>query len=313
MTILLMLALLTAGQGAPVPGITELRQRFEYDRSAPLAIEEGEGQAMDGIDVRALTYASPGGGRVTATLVRPTGAGPFAALIFSHWMVSPALGGDRTEFLREAMWLARGGVVSLLLDNTHRRPAPWRDPADPRDHSRDDQVMIHNVVDVRRAIDLLAARPDVDARRIGFVGHSYGANIGSIVAAVDGRLRALVLMAGVPSLTDLLRFNPNPEIVAIRRSTPPEALERYLRVMTAYDAVHYVPHIAPARVLFQVARTDYALPLDDARRYFEAARSPKDLRIYDGTGHDLSAEAFLDRAAWLHRQLKFEAPPGVAR
>ena len=65
-----------------------------------------------------LSYASPMGGRVTAYLVAPPGAGAFAGqhagIIF--WHPGDA---DRAFFLDEAVVLARAGGVSLLID------APW--------------------------------------------------------------------------------------------------------------------------------------------------------------------------------------------
>jgi dipeptidyl aminopeptidase/acylaminoacyl peptidase len=49
--------------------------------------------------------------------------------------------------------------------------------------------------DVRAAVAWLRARPDVDARRIGLVGHSEGALVAPMVAATDSGIRALALLA----------------------------------------------------------------------------------------------------------------------
>lgn len=57
----------------------------------------------------------------------------------------------------------------------------------------DRQAEIHAVVDLRRGIDLLLARPDVDPRRLAYVGHSYGAQWGAILSAVDKRIKTAVL------------------------------------------------------------------------------------------------------------------------
>lgn len=51
--------------------------------------------------------------------------------------------------------------------------------------------MIRSIVNIRRAVNILAAREDVDARRIAFVGHSFGAMMGA-VAAADKRFNAAV-------------------------------------------------------------------------------------------------------------------------
>lgn len=50
--------------------------------------------------------------------------------------------------------------------------------------------------DTGAALAFLRGRPDIDARRIGLVGHSEGALVGGIVAARDPALSFLVLMAG---------------------------------------------------------------------------------------------------------------------
>jgi len=48
--------------------------------------------------------------------------------------------------------------------------------------------------DVGRALDYLETRPDIDSRRVGYYGLSLGAAFGPVVAAVEPRLRALVLV-----------------------------------------------------------------------------------------------------------------------
>lgn len=52
------------------------------------------------------------------------------------------------------------------------------------------------IKDVRRSIDYLETRPDVDLERLGYLGQSWGARIGNIALAVEPRLRAGLLIAG---------------------------------------------------------------------------------------------------------------------
>jgi pimeloyl-ACP methyl ester carboxylesterase len=53
--------------------------------------------------------------------------------------------------------------------------------------------MLH---DATRAVDLLAARPEVDPRRLGAIGHSLGAKEALYLAALDPRVRAAVSSEG---------------------------------------------------------------------------------------------------------------------
>jgi predicted dienelactone hydrolase len=50
-----------------------------------------------------------------------------------------------------------------------------------------------------RAVDLLQARPEVDPRRIGVIGHSLGGHNAMFTAAFDDRLAAIVSNCGFTS------------------------------------------------------------------------------------------------------------------
>lgn len=54
------------------------------------------------------------------------------------------------------------------------------------------------MVDLRRGLDLLLSRPDVDRHRVVYIGHSLGAQWGAILTSVDRRMKATVLIGGVP-------------------------------------------------------------------------------------------------------------------
>ncbi len=50
--------------------------------------------------------------------------------------------------------------------------------------------------DLSRALDYVETRPDLDARRIAFQGVSWGSALGPLIAAVEPRIRAVVLVSG---------------------------------------------------------------------------------------------------------------------
>ncbi|HEX9564994.1 MAG TPA: alpha/beta fold hydrolase [Gemmatimonadaceae bacterium] len=50
--------------------------------------------------------------------------------------------------------------------------------------------------DIRAGLAWLRARPDIDAQRLGLIGHSEGAIIAPMIAASDTSLRGIILMAG---------------------------------------------------------------------------------------------------------------------
>jgi len=89
---------------------------FAYDEKAPLDFRETGVETLTDATVHDVSYASPKGGRVPAYLVIPRGRGPFAAIEFVHWGQ-----GNRTEFLSEALFYAKYGVISLMIDAPYRR------------------------------------------------------------------------------------------------------------------------------------------------------------------------------------------------
>ncbi len=71
--------------------------------------------------------------------------------------------------------------------------------------------IVSRVIDLRRGLDYLEARPDLDASRIAFFGPSAGAQLGLILAAVEARYRGVVLVgAGLPKYYEQLIAQANP-------------------------------------------------------------------------------------------------------
>ena len=54
------------------------------------------------------------------------------------------------------------------------------------------------VIAERRAVDLLLRQVGVDVKRIGYVGHSYGGIAGGVLAGVEPRIAAFVLLGAAP-------------------------------------------------------------------------------------------------------------------
>jgi dienelactone hydrolase len=271
---------------------------FEYDRFEPLDIQVANTQKSNSTTIQDISYASPSGGRVPAYLVVPSGSGPFAAILFVHWGQ-----GNRDEFLHEALALASAGTISLCIDAPFARPDFQETNAD----TPETQVLLlkQGIIEARRAVDLLVERTDVDPQRVGYVGHSYGATIGGILAAVEKRARVYVLMGGLPSLVDSYSTSQKPEIVQERDAIPPEELQRFINIMKPLDTDQYLGYAAPSVLFMQFARHDDFVTEEEAERFFKAASEPKTIHWYDG-GHEFNTQARLERVEWLCHQLEVE-------
>ncbi|AGC44119.1 hypothetical protein MYSTI_02803 [Myxococcus stipitatus DSM 14675] len=288
----------SATEGRPdLPTLrTELRRITEYDAKAPLDVQVVRSQRRGDITVTELTYASPKGGRVPASLVVPPGTGPFAGVAFQHWGQ-----GTKNEFLDEALTLARSGVVSLLVDAPHVRPEPWR--ASLQGTALPD-TLVKMMVELRRGVDLLASRPEVDAQRLGYVGHSVGAMVGGALAGVEPRLRAFVLMNGVGDYSRSVLEVETETRKQLEGQLSSEDFAAHARKLAALDGVVGVSDAAPRALFFQYGRSDPWVTAAQVTAFIDAATQPKLAKFYEG-GHELSEAARRDRAQWLRTHLGF--------
>jgi len=278
-----------------VAPFAQLLRLYDYDRNAPLELREAGVENREGVSVHDISYASPKGGRVPGYLVVPQGPGPFAGIIFMH-----GAGGSRAGTLSQAIMYARTGAVCLAIDApmSGGRAIPGEQFLDYRQPERTRDAFIQTVVDLRRGVDLLLSRSDVDPKRLGYVGGSFGAFVGGVLSGVEKRIRAYALPSGLASINEATVAT----LIKARQILPKDQLEKSFEVIDAVSAVHYVSHAAPAALLFQNGDKDAGVPRESAERLHRAASDPKTIKWYDG-GHGLNNQAVLDRADWLRRQI----------
>jgi len=281
----------------------DMLRHFDYDQKAPLNVKQIGMQRRTNATIYDVTYDSPKGGVVPAYLIVPKGRGPFAAIIWGHWYWQNSAMRNRKEFLDEAIALAPAGVVSLLTDGPIARPGhiESKDPIDER-VALD---FLQQVIDMRRGVDLLLARRDVDAKRIAYVGHSYNAGVGALLSGLDRRFKAFVLMAG--SMSDELTHNTK-EFQEFRQKVGPERLDTFITKYSYLDQGKFVSHAAPAVVFLQFATQEKFLTPERARQHAAVVSEPKQFKLYDAP-HALNAEARKDRIQFLIEQLNLKPVP----
>jgi dienelactone hydrolase len=278
----------------------ELCRLYDYDAKAPLEAREAGVTDRDGIKVHDVSFAtstkgtfaaSSKGGRVTAYLLVPAGQGPFPAVLFMHGAGGPGAG----RSIGSGLPFAKAGIAFLTIDGPYSgaRAAPGEQIWDPDKSAlvnRD--ALIQTVIDLRRSVDFLISRPEVDGKRIGFAGGSYGAITGGVLAGVETRIKAYVLMSGPPSILD----GQIPRIQSVAKQDGVAAL------FDPVAPIHYVGHAAPAALFFQFGRLDSGITADAARHMHEAASDPKLVKWYDA-GHTLNQAAITDRVEWMKKEL----------
>jgi dienelactone hydrolase len=188
----------------------------------PLAPERLESVDLGDVVREKVTYAVEAGERVPAFVFVPKGTGPFPAVLCHHqhggeFQVGkdgPA-GLGSTDDQHYAIELARRGYVTIAPD-----ALAFGERQDPshklKDASYERFEALHRITegkslqgkyvwDARRALDYLETRAEVDASRIGMIGHSLGGQETLFTTAADTRIRAAVSSCGFGSLRVLQR------------------------------------------------------------------------------------------------------------
>lgn len=286
------------GFGQTAQPAADVVSLFEYDRTAPLDVKEVGTKDHKGAKVVELTYPSPKGGRVPALLVLPRKGTAKGAALYQH---GRGEGVNKSNFLDEAAYLASEHKIAvLLIDAPFERPKPDQIPFGS---IRDREVVIQNVIDWRRGIDLLEARPDVATERLAFVGHSYGGRIAGMMAGIDRRLDAVVVMATVADNVEWMRTTPEPAIAALRANAPKDDLEYYFKTIEPIEPKYFLPKAAPTRLLFQFGLKEEYISKKEMDATAKLASEPKEVRFYDAP-HNLNTEATTDRVNWIVKELK---------
>jgi dienelactone hydrolase len=176
-------------------------------------------------------------------------------------------GGGGKAFRDWAEHWAKRGYVALAMDTAGCGPdGPLADGGpDQTDATKfrdftDDEARemwtYHAVSAVIRGVSLLAALPEVDRRRIGITGLSWGGYLTCIVAGLDDRLKVAVPVYGCGFLGDN-SFWKATSLAQMR----PEVRARWLR---DFDPSQYLGGVT-CPILFLNGANDFAYPLDSYR------------------------------------------------
>lgn len=229
------------------------RQAYAYDET-PLNAELIGADTTDAwIRERIEMDAAYGGERLTTFLFVPRGAEPpLQSIVFfpgSNVIYSRSyddLGTGAIDFL------LRSGraVVFPIYKGTFERGTDLRsDIQDESNHWRDHVIAWAN--DLRRSVDYLETRDDIDMERLGYLGISWGGAVAPIMLALEDRIRAAVIVVGGLLMQD----------------TQPMA-----------DPFHFLPRAQQPTVMIN-ARWDSFYPLETSGRpFFDGLGAPDDQR-----------------------------------
>lgn len=235
--------------------------------------------------------------RVFAWYGRPaSGDGPFPAMLLVH-------GGGGKAFAEWAEHWAARGYVSLAMDLSGNGPEGRLADGGP-DQSDDvkfrdfsdvevlDMWTYHAVAAVLRGHGLLAGRPEVDPRRIGITGISWGGYLTCIVAGVDPALAVAVPVYGCGFLDQNSCW--------LESRFLPMTADRRRRWVSWFDPSSYLAGVR-CPILFLNGSNDFAYPMDSYWKSFALVPGEKTMSMVIDLphGHIWSFEevdAFADEA-----------------
>ncbi|HET6824047.1 MAG TPA: dienelactone hydrolase family protein [Anaerolineales bacterium] len=266
-----------------------LDQMREYQKLESKDVRVLGKRVQDGMESQLLVLETPFRYRRVAEMFRPEGETSLAAVLYVHWYEPESISSHRTQFEEEAKELARLGAVCLSIETL------WsdRDFFLKRTQKEDMQNSMEEVVNIRRALDLLLSQPNVDVKRVAYVGHDFGGMYGVLAGSLDQRPTHYVVMASTPRFPDWYLYLPKLE---------GEARETFIQQMAEIDPITHVPNLSPASVLFQFATDDFHVPKERAEEFFAAAKEPREIKWYEAQ-HGLNEIATQDRKTWLKQSL----------
>ncbi len=261
---------------------------FGYDRDLPLEAERRTVRDAETLKVERFELTSRNDQRVPGLLLSdPRAEGPRPLVLVGH----PGTLDKGADYVLwpAQQWVARGAICATIDQAGHgeraRRPVTMDDfmnwPMRRLDQS------LQTAVDWMRALDWLAALPEVDAERVGFVGFSMGGMRGAPFVGLDSRVRAASFcISGATTLGG----NDSPSGRLAARLTDPGV---------------YAPMTAGRPIQVVAGERDDLVTPEATQRFYDLLAEPREL-VWLPCGHwDFMPQGIEPVAPFLERSLAF--------
>jgi DNA-binding SARP family transcriptional activator/dienelactone hydrolase len=254
---------------------------FSYDNSELEPVVERVDTTRLWIRERITIDAGYAGGRLPLHLYRPTASKPpFQTVVYwpgwdTFWLA------DADEyFVKQMDFVIKSGraVAFPIFSGTFERRTSnkVRTPAFGTAEYRDNTI--HTIKELRRTVDYIRTRPDLDSAAIAFYGYSWGGVNGPIALAQEGRFRTAIINIGL-----LPPMAATPEV----------------------DPVNSLPRVRIPTLMFS-GEFDLMVPRENATRYFDLIGTPdaRKRHVWAIGGHFVPrALVIRETLDWLDRYL----------
>lgn len=258
-----------------------------YDSNTSLQAKLTQRKDAEGkpLSLYNLSFAGGSEAHVPALVSVPASPKPGKqpAIILLH-----GLGGDKNQLQVLAMMLSGKGYTTIAIDVAGHgdRPKVNGKPIGEQDLAGMRTVAAQTVQDLRRTVDYLLSRPDIDPKRIGFVGVSLGGVLGARFLAEEPRVAVASLWVAGGDWGTLITTSAHPFAKRFRDTGDTDAT-KIRAALADVDPVPAISRAAPRPLLFLNGATDDVVPKASSDALFAAARDPKERVILPG-GHTTS-------------------------
>jgi dienelactone hydrolase len=279
----------------------------------------------EGYRTEKLEIDNGAGAKIPAHLLVPNGNGPFPAILYLHWHAGQYNLGKEEIFQHEAPGtkekrgeaLVRKGYVVLAPDAYAFGERSGRGPDGPKQKGGQEEATWFKtflwmgrsmwgmmVRDDLIALDVLAARPEVDPKRIGATGISMGSTRTWWAAALDDRIAAAV------SVCCLTRYQ---DLVAAGGLHQHGIYYFVPGMLRHFDSEAVCSLIAPRPFLTLSGADDKGSPAGGVRAVNDFCAAVYGLYgktdrfkgvLYPGVGHVYTPEMWKEMTDWFERALK---------
>ena len=262
------------------------KEQFSYDKAnLDAKVEWKNDNSKDWTQEKISINAAYDNERMTAYLFLPKkGSQPYQTVIYFPGSGSLDQQSSKDldvywEFVDRLSLLVKSGraVLYPIYKGTFERKDDAATSADGNSHLHSEWV-IKLAKDLKRSIDYLETRPDIDNKRLVYCGFSWGGRLGAVLLAIEDRFKVGILAVGG------LNSGERPEIAPI----------------------NYVTRVKIPTLMLN-GRYDMIFPYETSvKPLFDLLGTPKDeklLKLYE-TDHYLPLnELVKEELAWLDKYL----------
>ena len=267
-------------------------QYYDYDNKIPLRDSLHLVVDTTSFTTHAITYISVHDKKVTGLLSVPKNAnGRLPVIILMH-----GLGDQKTvdyiDYGNSYFIKNEYAVLRIDISNHGDRKKIVYDfdlTGNYKYWSRD--IITQTVFDLRRAVDFIETRPELDASRIGYYGISLGGIIGTLFCGSEERIKVPVIALAGGQLNLLYKE---------------KGLSKKVKdFMSIIEPLNFVTQISPRPFLMLNAKNDEIVPPMMSKLLFNAAKEPKNIIWYDAKHRNIPLDkAYNDGLNWFNTHLK---------